>query len=165
MMQPDSQPESNLSTSIDFDEFWHSFRFFPLRFDEYVFTHWYLFTIGLEGVLLILAASSDLINGFAIPAHDGLYYFLHAFHNSATYGVLTDWIYTSGIVAVSLIALAFNSWRRSIPTTFQELLSHRRISSIHENGDVKREYSGFLDRYQKTLLSRKRFILLGTYLG
>jgi hypothetical protein len=160
-MQPDSQPESNLSTSIDFDKFWDSFRLFPFRFDKYVFTHWYLFTIGLEGVLLILAVSLDLINGFAIPAHDGLYYFLHDFHHSATYGVLTDWIYTSGIVTVSLIALAFNRWRRSIPTTFQELLSHGRISSIHENGDVKREYSSFLDRYQKTLLSRKRSFLLG----
>ena len=155
-----SPPVEKTAATIDFWQPFDTFPF-PLQFDKYVFTHWYLFTIGLEGVLLILAVSSDLIDGFAIPAHDGLYYFLHEFHNSETYRVLTDWVYLSGVVAISLIALAFNSWRSSIPKTLKELLSHGRISSLHENGDVKREYSSFLDRYQKTLLSRKRYILLG----
>jgi hypothetical protein len=135
-----------------------SFRTFPLRFDEFAFSHWYLFTLGLEGVLLLLAFASDIIKGFAIPAHDGLYYFLHEFHNSATYGVLTDWIYFSGVVAVSLIALAFNSWRKTIPTIFQEMPKH--IRSLHGNGDVTEAYARFLMGYQRTLLSRKRSILL-----
>src|SRR5438094_5608077 len=131
MIQPDSQPEGNLSTAqseanlltpTNFGKFWHSFRLFPFRFGEYAFTHWYLFTIGLFGVLLILDLSSDLMHGLAFH-HDSLYYFLHNFHNTATYGELTDWIYITGVVAVSLIALTFNGWRSSIPTTFQELLS------------------------------------------
>lgn len=185
MLPPDSQPEDDLTQrlasppennpphpinlksggsftrSINFPAFWASFRLFPWKFDEYIFTHWYLFTIGLEGVLLLLAVIEDVLKGFSIPVHNGLYYFLQDFSHSVTHALLTDWIYLAGVISIGLIAIAFNQWRKSIPAIFQELLSHGRISSRNEHGNIQQEYFDFLNKYQQALLNKKRSLLLG----
>jgi hypothetical protein len=159
MAERSLQPESTDSTTQPGLQPESGIVIFPLRFDEYVFNHWYLFSIGLYLTLMTLGAILDIAYGFYFH-HQAFYYFQYDFHNTYVYGDLTDWIYILGVVAVSLIALAFNKWRRSIYSRLQVLISKQRLRSIHTGGDVNQEYRRFLEEYQQALLSNKRYFLV-----
>src|ERR1700730_15315848 len=84
VLQPGLQPESGIT-------------FFPLRFEEYLYTHWYLFSIGLYLLLMILGVSLDVAYAYYFQ-HPGFYYLLYDFHSTYFYLDLTDWIYILGVV-------------------------------------------------------------------
>jgi hypothetical protein len=133
------------------NDFWQHFSFFSLRIDEYAFDHWYLFPILFYPLLLLFAFFYDL---FA-----GNYESFKSLNNSLTKTHLTDWIYFSLVIALSLAVLLFNRWRSNIPLIFQQLLSKKRLSSIKQDCDINQAYYFYLQAYQRDLLSKKRYIL------
>ena len=145
---------TSVSDSAALTDFWSHFRLFPLNLEDYSFDHWYFFTIGYYIVMALLAVIFDLRHGF--------YHLLHDFSQTLTRFTLFDRITIFEIIGTSLIALTFNHWRHSIPGTFKTLLSKERISSTHQCIDIQREYDLFLEQYQQMLLSKKRYILIGS---
>src|SRR5256712_1267052 len=107
-----------------------------------------------------MASILDVVYGYYYQ-HQGFYYLRYDFHDTYLYSDLTDWIYILGVVAISLMAVAFNNWRRNIHPIFQVLISKQRLRSIHKDGDVNEEYRRFLEKYQQALLSNKRYFLVG----
>ena len=157
MTQPDAQSASSPPTPI---EFWNRFRFFPLRFDEYSFNHWYIYVIGFYFIGLLTDILWDIRQGF-LCCSDGFYYFGPAFNFSLSEGELTHWPFILWSMGLFLIALPFNRWRASIPSIFQMLLNKRHISSVSQASDISQDYKQFLEEYQRALLSNKRYILIG----
>lgn len=133
-------------------DFWHSFRTFPLRFDEYCYTHWY-FLVGAFTLIVLVGAT--------------IYDTAHAIiYSSLSFPLLTS-IFTTGtfiplVVTFALAAATFNAWRRRIPLTFQTLIAKQRVRSPRQGGDLRQKYQEFLDSYQQILLSNKRYISVGT---
>jgi hypothetical protein len=168
--QPDSQQVSSLPTTQTNVqpaspppkpvEFWTKFHFFKLRFDEYTFNHWYIYLIGFGFIVLSTAILWDIRQGF-LCCSDGFYYFGPAFNLSSTEGVLANWLGNLWAAGLFLIAVPFNRWRASASSTFQMLLDKKRISSVGQVGGISQDYRGFLEEYQRTLLSNKRYILIG----
>lgn len=140
--------KKGVSTS---QNFWHTFRLFPLRSDEFLFDYFYLLILGMCAVYLILGVLYDARLG-AISSHQDFYNLKRD---------LSNWILISLAVASVLMMLAFNYWRRQIPIIFQALLNKGRIHSLLQDGDVKQEYERFLEAYQNLLWSNKRYILIG----
>lgn len=71
--------------------------------------------------------------------------------------LLTSRIFFVSGGLLALILWLFNRWRHSIPQTFRELLRRGQINSLTQGEDVQKVYLRFLNNYQKTLLSRKRY--------
>lgn len=133
--------------------------FFPLRFEEYIYTHWYFFTIGLYLAFMLLGISIDVIYGYLF--HEQAFYYLqYDFRNTVFFSDLTDWIYILGVVALSVIAIVFNAWRSGIYRKFELLMSNQRLRPLHREDDVNQEYRQFLEQYQQALLSNKRYWLV-----
>ncbi len=142
------QQSSSLST---LDNFWQSFHLFSLRFDEYVFDHIFVFIFLAYLIALVLDLLFDLRSKAFDPGRDFVY---------VKYD-LTNWILISLAVALVLIVMSFNRWRSSIPSTFQKLLSKERINSTKQEANITQEYRYFLEEYQRTLLSSKRYFVIG----
>lgn len=116
-------------------DFWYSFRLFPLHFDEYAFDHWYIFIVGASLIYLTIDFANVKKN------------------------ITNPLLISLGLVLV-LTVLAFNNWRRSVPKTFQTLLTKERTYSINQSGDIDEDYLTFIEDYQRTLLSNKRFFMI-----
>src|SRR5438067_2371083 len=147
LMQQTVQPESGIT-------------FFPLRFDEYIYSHWYLFSIGLYLLFMILGVSIDVVYGYLFHAQ-AFYYLRYDIQGTYLFSDLTDWIYILGVVALSVIAIVFNAWRSDIYRKLELLMSKQRLRPIQREDDVSQEYRGFLEKYQQALLSNKRYFLVG----
>lgn len=141
-------PSSSQAHSMSaLDTFQHSFRFFPRRLDEWSYTHWYI----LVGAFCLIVLGGATIYD-AVVLHNALY---------EVKRILTNWSILPLAAALSLAALTFNRWRWCIPKTFPTLLrlhSKRPLASSQEDGQLQQEYARFLDEYQHTLLSQKRYI-------
>jgi hypothetical protein len=140
-----SLPTQKISTPVDF---WRAFRTFPLQFDEYCFTYWY-FLVG--AFILIVLAGATIYD----TAHAVIY-------SSLSFPLLTSifttWTFIPLVVTFALVAGTFNAWRRRIPPTFQTLIAKQRVRSTQQGRDLQQEYQDFLDTFQQTLLSNKRYI-------
>lgn len=147
--EPDAQKDIITSTLVDFRD---SFRLFPLRFDKYCFDHWYLLIVGFYLSLMVLSTIYDVRFAQLCPGCGDRFFNLKY--------DLTSWILISLVLALVLVLLAFNGWRRNILSTFQVLLNKGRIYSHSQDIDIAQEYRCFLDAYQNTLLSKKRYILI-----
>ncbi len=174
--QPTSQSESSPSTPVDFwhrflffsssksssqpagrpytpSDFWSCFRLFPLQFERLSFDYWYVLLILFFSVVLLL----DIV--WDIHAR-GLFFFFYDYSltkNEFTYNLLLN-IY---IVAIGCLALIFNRWRNSIRETLEYLFSKRYVNFAVQDSDAEGEYLQFLDKYQRALLSNKRYFFIG----
>jgi hypothetical protein len=130
-------------------DFWQKFRPFTQTFDEYCFEHWYLFTVGPYLVLIVL----NIIRTFR--AQNGT--FLSLF-DTIPFGI-AGWIVISTTIALSLVALAFNSCWRHLTKALQELFDEERITSIRTDSDLAKEYQDFLEEYLCALRRKRRYLL------
>ncbi len=135
-------------TLVDFHD---SFRLFPLQFDKFCFNHWYWL---MASGFLILTVLNTIWDVRVAQLYPGSYHFIRLQNE------LTSWVNISSVIALVLVLLAFNGWRRNIIPTFQVLLNKGRIYSHSQDTDLAKEYQYFLDAYQNTLLSKKRYILI-----
>ncbi len=133
-------------------DFWHRFRLFRFNFEEYSFNHWYVF--------LLVGFSTFLFLDILYDVRNKSFDFSDSFEFSLTKFALTDWLFISLLVALALTVLAFNRWRGNIPTTFKLLLVKGRVRSLNQGSDINKEYSYFLEEYQRNLLSNKRYIVI-----
>jgi hypothetical protein len=136
------------TTLVDFQ---NSFRLFPLRFDKFSVNHGYLLIAG--STLTFLALSTILDVRFAQLCPDCVHFY-NLKSDFTIWGIITLEI------ALVLVLLAFNGWRRNILPTFQALLYKRGNYSQGQNTDIAREYQYFLNAYQSALLSNNRYVLI-----
>jgi hypothetical protein len=154
-----SMVEGNISLktpSSKLVDFWNTFHLFPSSFEKNAFRRWYILALGPYLTLLFLSCLLDIFwnirntgNGFSgFP-----------FSFSFTASELTDWIFISISVVLSLCALAFNRWCQRIVPTLRTLLDEGHILSPAQD-DLRQRYFDFLGQYQQSLLSRKRYLLI-----
>jgi len=158
-----SMVEGNLSLKTPSSkpgDFWSTFHRFPLSFEENVFQRWYILTLGPYLILLFLSFLLDILgnirdtgNGFSGSPFSFIW----------TASELTDWIFISISVVLSLSALAFNRWCQKIVPTLRTLLDEGHILSPAQD-DLRQRYFDFLGEYQQALLNRKRYLLIGLVL-
>jgi hypothetical protein len=146
--EPDTQ---NKIITSSLDDFQNNFHLFPLGFDTFCFDHWYWLIIGFIVPFIMLIITFDVRYAQLCP-QCALYYDVNS--------VLSNWMLLSLVVALSLALLTFNTWRRNIPSTFQALLNKRRIYAHNQDTEVAQEYRTFLNAYQSTLLSHKRYVVI-----
>jgi hypothetical protein len=157
MNDPASQQDSSIqsdkpnlnrdSSTSAIEKFWDSFRFFPKRrfilkwLDENSYRYWFVPVGTLVFIVLFAALLYDM------RLNDDYSYLKR---------ILTSWSIIPMAVALSLAALTFNIWRDSIPRTFKAL--QKRLSFPIRVENTWKEYLQFLEDYQQTLLSNKRYI-------
>src|SRR6266849_4687352 len=146
--EPSPQNKSITSSLVDFQ---NTFRLFPLRFDTFCFDHWYWLIIGFVVPYIISSFTFDVRIAQLCPQCEHFYNIKN---------VLSNWFFISLVVALVLELLTFNTWRRNILSTFQVLLNKRRIYSHNQDTEVAQEYRSFLNTYQSTLLSYKRYFVI-----
>lgn len=165
--QNESQPEP-IPSSREFEKFWSRFRLFPWRFEGWAFDHWYVLTIGIPLILLLLfiVQAAIILVGFdQEPFANFLSDLPGLLYNQLFVSSLPYRLGALGVVAVSLTAVAFNRWRGTIAATFNELLSKKRVTSFQKGEDeTKQAFFAFLQNYQKALLSKKRLLLMSIVL-
>jgi hypothetical protein len=155
--------EGNISLktpSSKLADFWSTFHRFPLSFEENGFQRWYIPTLGPYLILLFL---SFLLDIFWNIRNTGNGFSGFPFSFIWTASELTDWIFISVSVALSLTTLAFNRWCHSIVPTLRTLLDEGHILSPAQD-DLRQRYFDFLGEYQQALLNRKRYLLIGLVL-
>ncbi len=143
MNQLSAQGKSSVAAPVDF---WQDFRLFPLRFDKYVFQYWYIF----PAIFVVVVLALDLMIDLHLNQNFGLFK-----------GELTNWLLITFVVMITLAVVFLMRWWSGIPALFQMLLNKGLICSRSPNKSVNQDYQRFLEKYQQSLLSRGRYLLIG----
>jgi hypothetical protein len=144
--------EKQASESQASSDYWQSFHLFQFSFEEFLFKY------GWIGEIVLFL--SLLLADFILDLHLGLT-FLDAGSYLRTGVNWIPFLWNAGLIALLVI---FNIWKNSIPRTIQFLISKSRGGWLVQGQVVSQDYELFLDSYQRKLLSKKRYILIGLLL-
>jgi hypothetical protein len=161
-----SMVEANISLktpSSKLVDFWGTFHLFPWSFEKNGFRRWYILTLGPYLILLFLSFLLDILWNIRATgnAFSGF-----PFSFSFTASELTDWIFISVIVWLSLGVLAFNWWCQSIAPTpnldrdglLRTLLDEGHILSPAQD-DLRQRYFDFLENTSEHFSAEKDIFL------
>jgi len=139
------------------DAFWDRFHLLPSRFARFAFRHWYLFTVGFYLLTVALSAVCDFMpppwakDWWPASCFLGLRHVCYIL----TYPWLIAWY-----AAVSALPVLFNTWRRGVAELFQDLYQTGRVAAKDADDDLDTQYLAYLEEYQRSLYSPKRYVIL-----
>ena len=154
--------------NLKIEEFWHEFSPFGSKADRFFFKNWHFIILAYCILLLVFDFTLDFHRGISLGVILNLTFGLQHFYKhelSFTATDLTNWVFISEGVALSLIALSFNRWLTQFKPTMDRLFNKGHIQGSDETLRLTEEYLNFLTLYQAGLRSKKRFILIGIILS
>jgi hypothetical protein len=164
-----AQGKSGVAASVNFRQ---DFRLFPLSLDKHMFHYWYIFPVMFIVVVFLLDLMIDLRIIYLVNVFHQNWvttsltskgtYSTSPYQNFGTIKVeLTNWLLFSFVIMITLAVVFLMRWWSGIPAMFQKVLNKGLICSRSLNRSINQDYQRFLDEYQQSLLSRRRYLFIG----
>jgi hypothetical protein len=125
------------------DKLWGKIEILSSSLDRFGIRHWYLTAFAPYVLLVIRGLLSDIV---------GKTFWQETRMEAG------DWIFISAPIMLSIIAILFNYWQKSLPRIFQDLIRQNRLITKDGN-EFLPTLIKLRDNYKTDLASKWRFII------